>query len=1376
MDQKEEEHRDPTSSPGTPKRKKKSTKAKASSPVDDEKPAKATKDSPSTQDAPKRSSSKPSKSAPTDSSNTDSPPPSADHPTDQVSTKVPETPETSISPNTIQQEASKAASAAISDSVSTASSSAQSDPKSPESAPEKSHVQSPAPSAAEVSSVEAKAENASTQTASAPVAASPVKMAPRASIVVQRRRNNPLQKPVGWNFAPGESLDPKVHSKHAKRQNIALEISSTENSYVSVLKHLYDAFVVPCQLFATPTDVGVMFGNLGEILQLHQDLAREITERVNHWNYSTIISDIFKQYIPRMKIYSTFINTYDKGAALITELSQMKGSKFLELLNAFASLPSSHGLDMGAYRINPVQRLPRLCLLLEDLLRNTIETHPDYQGVKDALASLKEVSLAVNAAKGVAVMQEHFESLAKRLVGWSNGTAKACKQPLITENRRLVIQDTAMTLYGPNRAVPVSLALFNDGLLIMKRSEDNKTKQLDFMDWILVRETSLRKIGTKQVSKISKDWKAQLEVDSYHWLELQVDEKETFLLGVSELKFWHDWPNKFRATNADMRSKYWSVLTSVNQHSPPPCAYGTLTHYPSTATFIYFGGISNKLLNAFYSYDLRTRQWVSITAIGGPPPALAKHSANLVGSKIWFYGGLVKNTVTVSNDLYTYDVPNNTWSGPIATTGDVPSRGRAGHTMTTVGSKLYLVGGATFDDKKQEVILDEMFEFDTETKKWTAHNKAPIARHGHVTAALEGKLYTWGGRSPGSEYSTDVSVFDFAVRDWSEAPILTGFVPNARQWASGAPVQGRHLLVLGGKRDVLMNDVYLLDVNAGTWCRYSIPCVLEHRMSASIQVVENPKDGIISIYIFGGLQLNAETMDTTVYSDQFITFQLHNKYIQQTAKPPTWTNLRQHAVAGLAGTLASTSSSARFNFVSKSAQPAGTQVAKVESSSALCSLQRTLASESRFGEIWLGEHSRTHLAFAVKVMKKPVQRDTTEEWKQLMRAIETAQKCKSPFLTTYMGLMDQPATESFWILSEYCKYGSVKDYLASGNKLREPQLQLLASVMISALQSLHSAGLVHGNLRASNVLLTDSLEFKVCDFALISALEALLKPASTWNSWDAPEVLLGGAPTPKSDVFALGVTLIEMAEYAPPHKALNTKRRWSAQMEDFVHKATKESESLRPDLDTLSNHPWIRSAKTSEKLQLDLADMMKKVFSKESKKRTYSTYNAPAPGSPATSPTAASTSVVPPIATSAATNASSASTIPSSPNSVSPTAQPGSGRIPREKKTSSDSLNFVSSTEETSDADEVITLKARNAVLRKKLRLLKKAYEELSQENAKLKEQLEPTQPNSSSGAAGDAEDSSEAAPSSPGSESPLERSSSNSSIKIKRRDRKSVV
>lgn len=1445
---------------------------------------------------------------------------------------------------------------------------------------------------------EAPSPSPSPQSPSAlPIAPGSAKIPGRGSVVMQRRRNNPLQKPVGWNFAPTDSLDPKIHSKHAKRQNIALEISTTENSYVSSLKHMQDAFARPCQLFLTQADISTMFGNLSEILALHQEFAKAVSERVVHWNYSSTLSDIFAQFIPRMSIYSNYINVFDKGVALINELSQNRSSRFVELLSAFADLPSSHGLDMNAYRIGPVQRLPRLCLLLEDFLKNTIEHHPDYSGTRGALAQLKQVSLAVNAAKGAALLNERFESIAKRLSGWSQGNAKACKAPFLSDARRLVSEDSPMILYGPTRVLYVSLALFSDGILVARRKApdaDSKLSKeretyaskekenfgpLEFLDWFPVRNSRIRKIGTTQVSKVSKEWSsnpnstgtggsggsgassvpksssspstsansyATLDsgVSSYHWLELQVDEKETFFLGVSELKPWHDWPIKFRETTAELRSKYWSVISqgstgrgdgpnqpsnspatnasqtpssgspapsssptlqstpssshiraggvasasvsvsssSGNTNSPPPCAYGTLTYVPSRSSFVYFGGISNKLLNAFYTYDMRTRQWMTIwPSRGGPPPALAKHSACLVaGTKIWYYGGLIKNTVTASNDFYTYDTSTNGWEGPIQTNGNGPTRGRAGHTMTSLGgtsTKLYLLGGSTFDDKKQEVILDDMYEFDTATLTWTQLNSAPVARHGHVAAVLEGKLYVWGGRSPnpnggpiitkdsakesskenqppkdsivsassssgnqsgssttlsprssgilpastpqsvaassssnlsvlssalsplsssgsgasssnllkpsqGIDFSSVVSVYDFAVRDWTEALNFTGFVPSARQWASSAPVQGRHLLVFGGKREALLNDMYLLDVNAETWCRYSLPCLLDHRMSASMQVVE--RNGVITVYIFGGLQLNPETMDTTSYSDSFVTFQLHNKYIQQTPKASIWSNLQSYSINGgntagnnashagaqegeggtqasknrdtgalvsSSSTLTSSASTASFNFVSKVIQPANATASKSESIASLCTLQLLLSNDSKFGETWMAVHSRTHLPFAAKVLPKKNAgtnaSNTSEEWKALAKAIENAQKCKNSFLAPYLGLMEQPSTEKVWVLSEYCKHGSIGDYLAAGNKLREPQLQYLAFVMLSALQALHASGLTHGNLKATNVLLNDSLDFKVADFSLVQPLEGVAKFEGTNIAPSAT------TPSLKQDLIALGTTIIEMAEYTPPFKAL--KKKWSSQMEEFVHRVMEiEPERVLPDLEGLLNHPWIKNAKLSEKLQLELADVVKKSFAKDTKKKIAMLNLPPSTASSAASPASPTAQVV-----------------------AASSSRPASSKLKREKTASSaDSAdNPQPSTDgednngADSDSDEVVTLKQRNSVLRKKLRLLKSAYQELKQENAQLKEQLEsankmspalPPPLNISKGEQSDGENQEPDSPTSPPSSSPPSSSS----------------
>jgi hypothetical protein len=61
------------------------------------------------------------------------------------------------------------------------------------------------------------------------------------------------------------------------------------------------------------------------------------------------------------------------------------------------------GLDLMSYLITPVQRVPRYVLLLTDLLRNTPESHPDFNKLSEALEMVKAVGQSINT--GVASFQ-----------------------------------------------------------------------------------------------------------------------------------------------------------------------------------------------------------------------------------------------------------------------------------------------------------------------------------------------------------------------------------------------------------------------------------------------------------------------------------------------------------------------------------------------------------------------------------------------------------------------------------------------------------------------------------------------------------------------------------------------------------------------------------------------------------------------------------------------------------------------------------------------------------------------------------------------------------------------------------------------------------
>jgi N-acetylneuraminic acid mutarotase len=83
------------------------------------------------------------------------------------------------------------------------------------------------------------------------------------------------------------------------------------------------------------------------------------------------------------------------------------------------------------------------------------------------------------------------------------------------------------------------------------------------------------------------------------------------------------------------------------------------------------------------------------TVNGQAPPGLRGHTATLIGSKIFLYGGY--DGRGRSNDLYLLDPVTLTWEHP-PTTDRTPA-GRQRHTACLVGSnKLFVLGG--FDGYK----------------------------------------------------------------------------------------------------------------------------------------------------------------------------------------------------------------------------------------------------------------------------------------------------------------------------------------------------------------------------------------------------------------------------------------------------------------------------------------------------------------------------------------------------------------------------------------------------------------------------------------------------------------------------------------------------
>ena len=85
---------------------------------------------------------------------------------------------------------------------------------------------------------------------------------------------------------------------------------------------------------------------------------------------------------------------------------------------------------------------------------------------------------------------------------------------------------------------------------------------------------------------------------------------------------------------------------------------------------------------------------------------------------------------------------------------------------------------------------------------------------------------------------------------------------------------------------------------------------------------------------------------------------------------------------------------------------------------------------------------------------------------------------------------------------------------------------LIGGHVCRALAAVHRAGFVHGDVKAQNVMRQSGGRIVVMDFGAARLVAATTRqPATITPFYVAPEVLSGGAPTVRSDIYSLGVLL-----------------------------------------------------------------------------------------------------------------------------------------------------------------------------------------------------------------------------------------------------------
>ncbi|WVZ69150.1 LOW QUALITY PROTEIN: hypothetical protein U9M48_017985 [Paspalum notatum var. saurae] len=247
---------------------------------------------------------------------------------------------------------------------------------------------------------------------------------------------------------------------------------------------------------------------------------------------------------------------------------------------------------------------------------------------------------------------------------------------------------------------------------------------------------------------------------------------------------------------------------------------------------------------------------------------------------------------------------------------------------------------------------------------------------------------------------------------------------------------------------------------------------------------------------------------------------------------------------------------------------------------------RTLGRGASGAVVWLASDDASGELVAVKSAR------AAGAAAQLQREGRVLEGLSSPHIVPCLGARAAAGGE-YQLLLEFAPGGSLADE-AARHRLGERDIAAYAGDVARGLAYLHGIGLVHGDVKARNVVIGADGRARLTDFGCARPAASARTVGGT-PAFMAPEVARGEAQGPPADVWALGCTVVEMATGRAPwgsagdaddllaalHRigytdAVPEVPDWlSADAKDFLSRCFQRRAAARPTAAQLLAHPFV---------------------------------------------------------------------------------------------------------------------------------------------------------------------------------------------------------
>jgi hypothetical protein len=289
----------------------------------------------------------------------------------------------------------------------------------------------------------------------------------------------------------------QMFERALRRKAVANELFETEINYVANLKVLIDVFANPLsdscdmaskasdscgsvmaiQPIITESQIRTLFSSAEVLLQFQEVFLNNLKSKIDQWHYDQTIGEILTLMTPFMRLYAEYVGNFSEATELYQKLVSKKGgnARFKAFLECAYQSPSIMSVgELDSFLVQPVQRLPRYKMFLEQLIKLTPAGHEDLIPLQIALKKVGDVVKYVNEKK-----RSHDLELQ---VFIAYGKIEPPVEDLVAPGRALLLEGP---LYWTKSLKETRILchgfLFSDIMIVAKVPSDPQGKRFKFL-------------------------------------------------------------------------------------------------------------------------------------------------------------------------------------------------------------------------------------------------------------------------------------------------------------------------------------------------------------------------------------------------------------------------------------------------------------------------------------------------------------------------------------------------------------------------------------------------------------------------------------------------------------------------------------------------------------------------------------------------------------------------------------------------------------------------------------------------------------------------------------------------------------------------------